>query len=399
MRYDDYIYRNNIKTVKFENAAIQFSEPLLELNSGEQLLLKFDDLDADVKDYWYTIIHCDANWKPSEIIRSTYLMGFAEDRITNYRYSFNTIQSFTHYQLLFPNDIIKPLISGNYILKVYLNNESDSVVITRKFLIYENLVDVVARIHGATSAEFRQQKQEVDFGIAYPNYQIVNPFGDLSVEILQNFRWDNAIINLKPIFLKDKYLEYEYDEENNFNGGNEFRYFDTRPLKFETERVKAIYSNENGIDVFLFPDKQRYQSRYSSQPDINGKYETRSYSGNNNDLDADYTTVHFTLDYKEQVKDGNIYVFGELTNWKFSKEAQMKYDETSASYETKLFLKQGYYNYEYVFVKDGTNFGDESWLEGNHYETENAYWILVYHKPVGGRYDKLVAAKRFQSNN
>ena len=116
-------------------------------------------------------------------------------------------------------------------------------------------------------------------------------------------------------------------------------------------------------------------------------------------MDAEYTRVHFTLDYKEPVKDGNIYLFGELTNWKFSKEAQMKFDETSTSYETELFLKQGYYNYEYVFVKDGTNFGDESWLEGNHYETENAYWILVYHRPVGGRYDKLVSARRFRSNN
>ncbi len=398
MRYADFIYRANIKTVKLEGAALPLSEPVLELNSGAQLKLRFDDLDGDNKDYWYTFIHCDASWKPSDITQSTYLYGFYEDRITEYRYSFNTLQHFTHYQLVFPNEQMRPLVSGNYILKVYLNNDPDSVVITKRFLVYETLVDVKANVHAATSAEFRQQKQEVDFEIYTGNYSVPNPFGDLKVKILQNFRWDNSIENLKPIFVKDKLLEYNYDEENNFNGGNEFRRFDTRSLQYETEFVRNITKHDEGTDVYLYPDKVRYFSRYSSDNDINGKYEVKTYNGSNSDLDADYTTTYFSLDYKEPVKDGNIYIFGELTNWEFSNEAKMKYDEDAKSYSANLFLKQGYYNYEYVFVKDGTSYGDESWLEGNHYETENAYWILIYHKPLNVRFEKLVAARRFVSN-
>ncbi|KXK46527.1 MAG: hypothetical protein UZ10_BCD003001029 [Bacteroidetes bacterium OLB10] len=181
-RYDNYIYRPNIKTVILENSQLPLSEPTIELNSGMQLMLKFDDLDGDYKDYWYTIIHCDAQWKPSDITRSTYLYSFYEDRIMDYSFSFNTLQPYTNYQLKFPNEQIKPMISGNYLLKVYLDNNPDSVAFTRRFLVYENLVDIQASVHAATSAEFRQQKQEVDFSIGTSRYPITNPFGDLKVK-------------------------------------------------------------------------------------------------------------------------------------------------------------------------------------------------------------------------
>ncbi|MBS1763410.1 MAG: DUF5103 domain-containing protein [Bacteroidetes bacterium] len=397
-RYDNFIYRPNIKTVILENAQLPLSEPAIELNSGMQLLLKFDDLDADYKEYWYTIIHCDAQWKPSDITRSTYLYSFFEDRIMDYSFSFNTLQPYTNYQLRFPNEQIKPMISGNYLLKVYLDNNPDSVAFTKRFLVYENLVDIQASVHAATSAEFRQQKQEVDFTIGTNRYPIANPFGDLQVKILQNFRWDNAIDNLKPIFIKDNLLDYNYDEENTFNGGNEFRRFDIRSLKYETEFVQRIQMHDNGTDVYLMPDKVRYYSRYSSDNDINGKFEIKNYSGSHPDKDADYATVHFQLNYKDPVQDGNIYIAGDLTNWQYNNTSMMKYDEELKAYTGTLFLKQGYYNYEYVFVKDGTTFGDESWLEGNHYETENNYWILVYHRPQNVRYDKLVACRKFAAN-
>lgn len=397
-RYDNYIYRPNIKTVILENSQLPLSEPTIELNSGMQLMLKFDDLDGDYKDYWYTIIHCDAQWKPSDITRSTYLYSFYEDRIMDYSFSFNTLQPYTNYQLKFPNEQIKPMISGNYLLKVYLDNNPDSVAFTRRFLVYENLVDIQASVHAATSAEFRQQKQEVDFSIGTSRYPITNPFGDLKVKILQNFRWDNALDNLKPIFIKDDLLDYNYDEENTFNGGNEFRRFDIRSLKYETEFVQRIVMHDDGTDVYLMPDKVRYYTRYSSDNDINGKFEIKNYSGSHPDRDADYAKVHFQLNYKDPVQDGNIYIAGDLTDWQYNNNTMMKYDEELKAYTGTLFLKQGYYNYEYMFVKDRTTYGDESWLEGNHYETENNYWILVYYRPQTVRYDKLIACRKFAAN-
>ncbi len=53
-------------------------------------------------------------------------------------------------------------------------------------------------------------------------------------------------------------------------------------------------------------------------------------------------------------------------------------------------MKQGFYNYSYVFVEDGKSYKDHSLTEGNHYDTENDYAVYVYYRPFGQRYDELI---------
>ena len=132
LRYENFIYNDKIKSVTFEQADNRLSEPFLELNSPQQLVLMFDDLEGDIKNYWYTLIHCDYNWNPSNLFSNEYLAGFTEDRIENYRTSFNTIQPYTHYQLTIPGREVRPMLSGNYLLKVYVEGEPDKPVLTRR---------------------------------------------------------------------------------------------------------------------------------------------------------------------------------------------------------------------------------------------------------------------------
>lgn len=394
LRYTDFVYRESIKTVKLNPVQYEFGSPIIELNSNEQLLLSFDDLDADTKDYWYTYVHCDANWQPSQLSQMQYINGFTENRIADYRFSYGTLQRFTHYELKFPIEESRPMYSGNYLLKVILGNNPDSLILTKRFMVVEKSVEVVARTHQGTSIEERNAKQEVDFSIRYESYQIQNPFGDLKTVVLQNGRWDNAITNLKPLYLKDKELDYDYDEENNFWGGNEFRHFDLRSLRYETEYIKSINKSEDQIDVYLMSDGKRSFDRYSTQPDINGKYEIRNYDGNESDLAADYAFVHFTLLYDEPLQRSSFYILGELTNWQLRKENRLTYNYDTKVYEGVLYLKQGYYNYQYVLLEDGKTVADETYVEGSHWETTNEYLILVYHRPPGARYDKLIGFTR-----
>lgn len=399
LRFENYIYRNNIKTVILEKKGFELSDPVIELNSDDKLVLTFDDLNGDVTNYSYTFIHCNADWTPSNIIVSQYLQGFWDDRISDYKYSFNTKLQYTHYTLEFPNENLRPLFSGNYILKVYETDNPDNVIITRRWMQFENKVTVNTSIKRATVIQDRFSKQEIDFSIAYASVNIQNPFNDVKVTLTQNGRWDNAITNLKPLYLKDNLLDYSYDEENVFNGGNEFRTIDVRTLRFQTQFVKKIIEDSSGYNLYVTNDENRSALVYAAWDDINGRFLNKIYDDRDSETEADYVHVYFKLLYPDPIQKGTPYVFGQLTDWRLTNEGKLKYNEDQQSYETELFLKQGYYNYEYVVVNDGSAIIDETAIEGNHFETENDYSIFVYFRATGGRYDQLIGWKKLSSRN
>ncbi len=398
LRYEDYIYKPNIHTVLLHRKGWELSAPIIQLNTDEKLTLSFDDLDGDIKNYKYTIIHCSYEWKPSPLSKNEYINGFKDNYITNFKLSFNTIQKYTHYELTFPeSNIMTPLISGNYLLIVYLDDETN-IYFSKRFMIIDPKITINATIKRATSIEYKDYKQEIDFTINKSGYNIPNIYSDLKVSILQNGRWDNAVKNIKPFIVKGDILDYNYDDINVFNGGNEFRYFDIKSIKYYSDRIKKITYEDGKNHVYLLPDLPRQFKTYESYKDINGRRLIKTEDANNNDIESDYAVVHFFLPYYEEFDNGNLYIFGALTNWQFTKEAIAKYNYQEKGYMASLFLKQGYYNYQYVFLEDGKNSGDETLIEGNHYETENEYTILVYHKEPGTVYDKLIGLKQINSS-
>jgi len=398
-RYEDYTYNDHIKTILLYKEGFELAPPLIQLGTDEKLKLSFDDLSDEMQSYKYTIIHCDANWTPSDLMPAEYIDGFTDDNISTYSSSFNTLQKYYHYELTFPTENLKPTKSGNYILKVYKDEDTEeNLVFTRRFMIFDQTVTVTGNVKRATSIEDMDYKQEVDFTIGYSNYTISNPYSDLKVVVTQNDRWDNAITNLKPKYVKNNLLDYDYDDENTFNGGNEFRHFDMKSVQFISDRIHKISMDSLGYEIYLMPDIKRSFTVYSSMTDINGKKFIKTDEAiKNADIEGEYVYVHFTLPYTENVTEGNIYIFGAITDWHFQKEAIMKYNSAISAYEGTLYLKQGYYNYDYVLLKNNESVGDETFIEGNHYDTENDYTIYVYHKEQGTSYDKLIAVKRLNS--
>lgn len=393
LRYEDYIYNKNIKTVVFEQRQVRLSDPVIEIGQQTSLVLSFDDLEGDYKNYMYTLIHCDVSWNPSSLLQNEYLSGFTEDRIINYHTSFNTLQAYTHYEQEIPGREVKPLLSGNYIVKVYIEGFPDVPVLTRRMMVLQSRVLIEALVHRATIVEDMNSKQEVDFSVIYRGIQVVNPFEDIKVVIQQNGRWDNAVTGLKPLFLKDNELEYNYEEENTFNGGNEYRTFDLRTLRMQTQYVEKIFQDTGGFNAVLATDLSRSFGRYSIQNDINGKYLVRTQDNRDNNLEGEYTYVKFTLKH-DILANGNFYVFGALTGWRTAQENKMIYNYDEEIYVATLYLKQGYYDYQYVFLQDGNTVPDETVVEGNHFETANEYNIFVYYKSLGSRYDQLVGFKK-----
>jgi hypothetical protein len=401
IRYEDFTYPKNIRTVQLQKNDWEYSAPVIKLGSSEKLKLSFDDLAFEFKNYRFTIIHCDANWQPTDrLLQSEYIGGFFDDNITDYQYSKNTVQHYVHYELLFPTENLSPIKSGNYLLKVFLDYDQNNLVLTKRFMVIDERVNIIADIHRPTIINNYNSKQEIDFTIQTTGYQITNPYQDLKVIVMQNDRGDNAITKLKPLYVKDNELIYDFDQDNVFDGGNEFRYFDIKSLRWNSEYVKynSTDSSKNN-HTYLYPSKNRRFLQYLSDRDINGRFKiTRQESSMaGSQTEAEYVYVHFTLPMKEAVENGSIYILGGLTGWKYANENKMHYNTILSQYEATLYLKQGYYNYEYVYLKDSEKQSDESFIEGSHSETENKYEIYVYHHPMSSNYDQLIGMKRVSS--
>jgi hypothetical protein len=392
IRFTDHIYKDNIKTVLFHRAGWELTPPVIHLNTDEHLQLSFDDLDGDVKNYLYTIVHCDANWSPSALLPNEYLEGYTEDRIEDYKFSFNTIQTYTHYDLILPNRDINYFLSGNYLLKVYDTDSSD-MVLTMRFMVVNPKVSVTGHVRRASNVEERNYQQEIDFSINTKDYPIYEPYRSLNVIIMQNNRWDNSIINLKPKMVVGDDLDYNYDAENVFDGGNEFRNVDIKSLHYQSQHIKAFGYENRTNHVYLWEDEPRSFKVYHSEEDINGNHLISCEDADDVSIECDYAWIHFSLHYPALLTGGNLYVYGALTNWQFINEGKMIYDPGKKEFCDSLYLKEGYYDYLYLFVENGTTRGDSGMIEGNHYETGNDYSIYVYYRSPGYLYDELIGIK------
>jgi Type 9 secretion system plug protein 1st domain len=389
--YTNHIFIDKIKTVQLYKEGWNLSYPILKLNSSEKLIFHFDLLDDQAETYYYKFIHCDKDWKKSDIFPNDYFEGYEDNPIEDYEASFNTTVSYYHYKLSFPNDRINIKLSGNYILLVYPIGYPENPVITQKFIVSENAVNINVTAHRPQMTKDNNTHQQLDFSVIYRGKNIIDPYRNIYATILQNGRWDNAKNNLKPDFYGNNELKYNsLSDKNIFKGGNEFRYFDIKSIRYLSEYIKSIDFVIPNYNVSLTPSENREFKPYFYWKDFNGKYFIAIQEGQDPNIDADYVYVYFTLPSKQMIPGGSIYVSGNLNNWAFDQKNIMTYNHTRQEYECTMLLKQGWYNYEYAYLKNGDTNGTASEFEGSHYETENDYTVLIYYRNPRDRYDRVI---------
>lgn len=385
---EDKIYNDNIKTVQLYlydgSGKDVLNSAVTELNSRQPLVLEFDDLAEDAILYNAKIYHCNADWQQSQLNNMEFLYDFNEFFIEDYEYSFDTRVYYVHYRFQIP----RVKMPGNYVIAVYPENEEDNVVFTQRFMVYRQSIGIGADIQNSSGVVERDFNQEVTFTLNYGALDIVDPMQDIKVVIRQNQRWDNVVNNLKPTFMRidQKQLEYRhFNLENNFKGGNEYRFFDLRSVNFGGQNVGDINIQEYSVDAFLVKDLIRGGDVYGQYEDLNGQFMVDTRDGGNPALESEYINVHFFLESDQPFREP-VYIFGELTNWNLIPEAIMRYDKELNGYTGSLLLKQGWYNYQYYLASDENPFA----VEGTHFETENDYEILVYYRPPASVADLLV---------
>ncbi|SDD90100.1 DUF5103 domain-containing protein [Pedobacter soli] len=386
---ENKIYLPNIKTVLCYNSNKEQSLPVIMLNSSETITFSFDDLLAGTKNYWYTIEHCTAEWKPSQISTIDYLGSFNDDRIINYRYSSNTTRKYTHYELSLPNTQIQPKIGGNYILKVYLDGDKNKPVISQRFYVLDSQVAIAAEITNSLQVEYRNNKQKVNFTVNHA-FPIPNPYQDLKAVVMQNFNANTIQVNTRPAFVRPNQLVYNDLNTNDFWGDNEFRKFDTRSLRYKADNVKDIYRDKESVNVMLFQDAPRSVGAFGNQFDENGNFFIRNTDGRDDKTEAEYMGVLFTLNAAAPGSNGDAYVIGRFNNYTMSNENKLLYDASRKQFYGNIMLKQGLYDYEFAWFNKDTKVLETKPFEGAFFQTENSYQVFVYYRRPGARWDTLV---------
>lgn len=381
------IFSSDIATLQVHNTQqLRAMLPVIQLNSGEQIQVSFDNFRHEYHRFTYKITHCEADWSPStQLFSSDYLEGFSDNLvIENIQESVNTNVEYTHYSFRLPNDQCRITQSGNYKVSVY--DEDENLMLNACFMVVDPTMHVELSSTSNTDIDFNRAHQQVEMKLKYGNLPVIAPNNQIKTVVLQNGNWNDAHVNMKPQFVLRDGLQWQHCRGFIFDAGNNYRKFECLSVDHPTMGIETIDWDGSNYHAHLWPDLPRRNYLYDES--AQGVFVIRNSDDNGNDYLSDYVIVHFTL--QTDATNDEIYVSGGFTNYRLLPQYQMKYDAVTGNYTLSLLMKQGYYSYEYV--RRNTD-GSIKLLpsEGNFYQTKNQYQALIYYRGTGERTDRLVA--------
>lgn len=391
------IFNERIRTLEINLGDDPFGLPVLVLGSDDYITVQFDHLDDDRQYFRYSLTHCNSRWQPSGLTDSEFLDGFNEGTIDNYDFSRGTSVHYVHYSLIIPNEQVRPTISGNYLLRIYPESEPDSTLLQCRFMVSEQTAPVSISVSPQTDIDYRASHQQLSIAVDTERAQVEDIFNDLFIVAGQNGRLDSEISIRQPLRVSGSTAYFEHSPALIFDAGNEYRRFETVTEHYPGIGVDNIEYFDPYYHYTLNHDTPRDEADYSYDRTQHGRFFIRRSNADDSNLEADYGVVHFSIDMPE-MPGTMIFIDGNLTDRRFDANSQMVYNPARGQYERAMLLKQGSYNYQYLAVPPGARRGYTSIIEGDKYQTSNEYFVRVYHRRRGDRYDRLIGVAAIQSD-
>ena len=393
--FEQKIFSKDFKSLTFSTKSLILGEPLYIMNSENPIIINFDLLRNHRESIQYEIIHCDKDWKKSNVLTMDAIDGFDLDYIENQEISYGPVQQYVNYNFELPNDNTDFLISGNFIIKVFKEGNQEKPLATLKFFVSEQISTINFLIDKSRDVEQSKYLQAFELECTYNSSDIVDPYENISINIQQNHQEFDQYWLSGPNFIKENKLVFLPSEEQTFNGGNEFRFFDMSSFRNGSQRIENINFNDTIFNINLKKDVRRSYKQYLQYKDMNGRFFIRTYDFDDANSQSEYGMVNFRLPMKQNNND-SIYLFGQLTNWAIDNNFLMTYDSINNFYQNKSLLKQGYYNYIYV-VKRSNGISTRK-IEGAHFESNNEYILKMYYNDPLNLCDRILSYKVVKSN-
>lgn len=362
--------------------------PILRLGvSGSSVTLSFDELAEDNRYLRYRLVHCDSDWRPTQISETEFVNGFNIGEIYSYALSQRTLAHYVHYDLSLPNEEVRPLISGNYLVQVFDDSDPDEVLLQARFMVSEEKVPLSGKITSSTDIDYNSRHQQLEVEANLESARIADPFNDLRLVIVRNGSLTHKLD--KPQRIAPGRAIYAHQKELIFPAGNEYRRFESTNVRYPGMGIEEYTLIEPYYHVKLLTDKPRAYDRYIYDEGQGGRFFPNLLFSDDPDIEADYLVTHFELEMP-RLTDCDVYIEGDLTQRRLDTDSRMVYDEARGAYVKTMLLKQGLYNYQYVTLPGGRS--EQNRIEGDYHETNNEYLLLLYQREPGTRYERLLGA-------
>ena len=392
-RFCTQIFDETIKTLQVLPNGEQLMLPVIEFASADEIVVSFDELSYEASNFYYKIVHCDAYWNRSNLASMEYLDGFDGGMIDTYEYSVNTTVNYIHYKITFPNDDVQLKLSGNYAVQIARDGDFEKgVVATACFSLVEPIVEVNVDVSGHTMKELNGRYQSVALDVMVDAVGAQDKMQDFIVVVRQNNRWDNMAYLLRPTYVNGDKLRYENNGALIFEGGNQYRSIDFSSRYTYGAGINHVEFDQDMYHVVLEPNASRADNQEGYAMDVHGGYAVNLQKNDYSDTEADYMWVHFYYPAETPYLEGRMYILGDLTQNLVDDKSEMIYDFSEKCYMRSLLLKQGGYNYVYALKAKNREVLSVMQTEGSFWQSRNRYEVLVYYRPFGARYDRLVGA-------
>lgn len=383
------IFNEHFRTLRTEVEGSPLAPPIICLNSEDHIRVSFDEL-ADERSYLrYRLIHCNANWQPSQLVESEYLGGFNQANIDSWDYSRMTTVNYINYSLTLPNPDMQLLVSGNYLLQVYNEDDPDTTLLQTRFMVSECAANIYGDVFTVTDIDYNDSHQQLSLTVDASDCEVDDLFNDLMVYVAQNGRLDNEIAIRHPLRVSGNTAIYEHLRPLIFDAGNEYRRMEIVQKTYPGMRIADVDYFDPYYHATVYTDYPRNQDPYSLDRTQHGRFFVREYNSSRSDLEADYIVTHFSLEMPE-LAGKSVFLDGDMVHRRFDPSSLMIYNRATGRYEKSLLLKQGAYNYQYLTIGPGDSSGSTADIEGNFCPTNNEYTVKVYHRRRGDRYDRLL---------